>query len=62
MSFFEKSLVGRQIDSVYVDSEVTYLILGDGTQVAIRGLVFIEPANIAEFLENADAPARISRA
>jgi len=43
MGFFANSLVGRQIDSVHVDSEVTYIMLSDGTHVAIRGLVVVEP-------------------
>jgi len=43
MNFFEKSLVGRQIDCVHVDSEVTYMMLSDGTHVVIRGLVVVEP-------------------
>jgi hypothetical protein len=43
MSFFENLLVGKQIDSVHVDSEVTYLMLTDGTQVVIQGLVVVEP-------------------
>lgn len=47
MSFFENALVGRQIDCVHVDSEVTYLMLSDGTHVAIRGLVFVEPGRAA---------------
>ena len=46
MSFFEDSLVGRKIDSVYCDSEVTYLMMSDGTQVAIRGLVVVEPGQL----------------
>ena len=37
MSFFERSLVGKQIHSVHVDSEVTCLMLTDGTQLTIRG-------------------------
>lgn len=43
MSFFERSLMGKKIDSVHVDSEVTYVMLSDGTQVTIRGLVVVEP-------------------
>ena len=54
MSFFEKSLVGRKIERVYVDSEVTYLVLSDGTLVSIRGMVFVEPPNIAEFVQKTD--------
>ena len=44
MSIFESLLLGKVIHSVHVDSEVTYLMLGDGTHIAIRGLVVIEPA------------------
>ena len=47
MSFFESSLVGRQIDSVHVDSQVTYIMLTDGTHISIRGLVVIEPARVS---------------
>jgi hypothetical protein len=46
MSFFQALLTGRQIDTVYVDSEVTYIMLNDGTQVAIRGLVIVEPGRV----------------
>jgi hypothetical protein len=45
MSFFENSLEGKRIDSVYVDSEVTYMILSDGTQVTIHGFVMVEPGS-----------------
>jgi hypothetical protein len=44
MSFFERSLIGKKIDSVHADSEVTYLMLSDGTQVTIR-LVVVEPGH-----------------
>ena len=44
MSLFESSLIGKAIHSVHVDSEVTYLMLEDGTHVSIHGLVVIEPA------------------
>ena len=54
MSFFERSLIGKQIDSVHVDSEVTYLMLNDGSLVAIRGLVVIEPGRATAQLEKAD--------
>ena len=47
MNFFESSLVGRQIVCVHVDSEVTYMMLSDGTHVEIRGLVFVEPRRAA---------------
>jgi hypothetical protein len=34
MSFFQALLMGKQIESVHVDSEVTYIILNDGTCVS----------------------------
>jgi hypothetical protein len=43
MSFFETQLLGKQIAAVHVDSEVTYLMLADGTQLTVHGLVVIEP-------------------
>ena len=43
MSFFEHSLIGKKIDGVHIDSELTYIMLDDGTQVTIRGLVVVEP-------------------
>ena len=43
MSFFERALVGKRIGSVFVDSEVTYIMLDNGTQITIRGLVVVEP-------------------
>ena len=43
MSYFAEALVGTQIDSVLVDSELTYIMLSNGTQVTIRGLVVVEP-------------------
>jgi len=51
MSFFERSLVGKQIHSVHVDSEVTCLMLTDGTQVTIRGWVVVEPRAASNTLE-----------
>ena len=52
MSFFEHSLIGKKIDSVHADSEVTYIMLRDGTQITIRGLVVVEPRSV---LNRADA-------
>ena len=51
MSFFERSLVGKQIHGVHVDSEVTCLMLTDGTQVTIRGWVVVEPQAASHTLE-----------
>jgi len=36
-------LRGKRIQDVYVDSEVLYVMLSDGTQVTIKGLVVVEP-------------------
>jgi hypothetical protein len=44
MSALAALLRGNQIADVYVDSEVTYLMLTDGTQVTIKGLVVVQPA------------------
>ena len=43
MSFIEKALVGNRISDVLADSEVTYIMLSNGTQITIRGLVVVEP-------------------
>ena len=43
MSYFAQILTGAQIDSVLVDSEVTYIMLTNGTQITIRGLVVVQP-------------------
>ena len=43
MSLMADMLVGKKIEAVMSDSEVTYLMLHDGTQVTIRGLVVVEP-------------------
>jgi hypothetical protein len=51
MSLFERSLVGKQIHSVHVDSEVTCLMLTDGTQVTIRGWVVVESRAASHTLE-----------
>jgi len=42
-SYFAKMLLGAQIDSVLVDSEVTYIMLSNGTQVTIQGTVVVQP-------------------
>jgi len=43
MSFIVDALVGKKIDSVLVDSEVMYVMLANGTQITVRGLVVVEP-------------------
>jgi hypothetical protein len=60
MSFMAEILRGQQIDDVLVDTEVVYLMLGDGTQVSIRGLVVVEPRpeNIIKFAAYIDSTGR----
>ena len=43
MNLMVDSLVGKQIDSVLVDSELVYIMLTNGTQITVRGLVIVEP-------------------
>ena len=43
MSFLADALAGQTITHVLADSEVTYIMLANGTQITIRGLVVVEP-------------------
>ena len=43
MSYFAETLVGTKIHSVLVDSEVTYIMLSNGTQVTINGVIVVQP-------------------
>lgn len=43
MSYFAELIVGSQIDCALVDSEVTYIMLDNGTQITIHGLVIVQP-------------------
>jgi hypothetical protein len=44
MGYFSDLLRGTQIADVYVDSEVTYIMLTNGTQITVRGVIAVEPA------------------
>lgn len=61
MNFFEKSLAGRQIHSVHVDSEVTYIMLSDGTQITARGWVVVERGPLSSVKEATQAGEKIPR-
>jgi hypothetical protein len=50
VSYLAEILRGAQIDSVLVDSELTYIMLTNGTQMTIRGVIVVEP-------ERASSPA-----
>jgi len=43
MTLLARALIGEQIHSVHVDSEITYIMLTNGTQVTIKGLVIVAP-------------------
>lgn len=43
MSFIVDSLVGKEIGAVLVDSEVMYIMLTNGTQITIKGVIVVEP-------------------
>jgi len=47
MSFLADSLAGQTITHVLADSEVTYIMLANGTQITIRGLIVVEPKHFA---------------
>lgn len=57
MSYFAETLVGAQIHSVLVDSEVTYIMLSNGTQVTIRGLVVVQPRHLPPATSSMSASA-----
>jgi len=63
MSFFEHSLLGKKIDGVHIDSEVTYIMLSDGAQVTIRGMVVVEPGrNVLNQVDTIQIPPPLRRA
>ena len=43
MSFLADALGGQKITHGLADSEVTYIMLANGTQITIRGVVVVEP-------------------
>ena len=47
MSFIVDSLRGQLIQDVLVDSEVTYIMLINGTQITIKGLIVVEPKPVS---------------
>jgi hypothetical protein len=58
MSFIESALVGHRISDVLADSEVTYIMLENGTQITIRGVVVVEtrPSYFPAIEDSAVAP------
>jgi len=52
MSLLVDALLGKQIDAVLADSEIVYIMLTNGTQVTIRGLVVVEPKLTSDAIQN----------
>lgn len=46
MSMMVDLMRDKVIQDVLVDSEVVYIMLDNGTQITIRGVVVVEPANV----------------
>lgn len=42
------ALAGQQIADVYVDRNITYIMLANGTQISIRGVVIVEVVDHAK--------------
>ena len=62
MPAFTEALTGAQIHSVLVDSEVTYIMLSNGTQVTIRGIVVVQPRPVPpEAAASMSAGSQLSR-
>lgn len=59
MSYFAETLTGARIHSVWADAEVTYIMLSNGTQVTIRGVVVIEPNQAPPMTATSPVPATI---
>jgi hypothetical protein len=62
MSLIADLLIGKQIQDVLVDSEVVYVMLTDGTQITIHGLVVVEPCQGASEVStrlNLNAPSTL---
>jgi hypothetical protein len=56
MSFMAEILRGKHIDDLFVDTEVVYIMLADGTQITIRGLVVVEPKLCTRQVEDTSVP------
>jgi hypothetical protein len=60
MSLIVKTLRGKQIDDVLVDSELVYIMLTDGTQITIRGLVVVQPRITPQVEPRPASPSQLS--
>jgi len=63
MSFMADLLRGRQIQDAHVDSEVAYIMLDDGTQITVQGVIVVQPKDIqSAIFEGRQAPVKNSSA
>jgi hypothetical protein len=60
MSLMVDLLRDQLIQDVLVDSEVVYIMLNNGTQITIRGVVVVEP-KLSEHRESAIAQSATGR-
>jgi hypothetical protein len=64
MSFMADVLRGQLIQDVLVDAEVMYVMLTNGTQMTIKGLVVVEPKlsdhRVSAFAQRAAARRDVS--
>ena len=60
MSLMVDLLRDQLIQDVLVDSEVVYIMLNNGTQITIRGVVVVEP-KLSEHRESAIAQSARAR-
>jgi hypothetical protein len=59
MTYFAEMLTGAQIHSVWTDPELTYIMLSNGTQITIRGVVILQPKQAPPMTLRPPAPAKI---
>jgi len=57
MTYLAALLRGERIADVYSDSEVTYLMLENGTQITVGGAIFVQPVVPQPALVARSAPA-----
>jgi hypothetical protein len=50
MNLITRLLRHKKIEDVLVDTEVVYIMLADGTQITIKGLVVVEPKPLSSQL------------
>lgn len=43
-----KALIDQQIADVYVDANITYIMLMNGTQISIKGTVLVDVSTVKE--------------